>query len=67
MIMAPGKGQADEIIKLSAAAKKLESEMNIAGLVDAGIRFCNFMRTVDLEEAKRIAKYWDLFLNDQMK
>ncbi len=67
MITAPGKGQADEIIKLSAAAKKLESEMNIAGLVDAGIRFCNFMRTVDLEEAKRIAKYWDLFLNDQMK
>ena len=25
MIMAPGKGQADEIIKLSAAAKKLEN------------------------------------------
>ncbi|MBE6234761.1 MAG: hypothetical protein E7112_00830 [Bacteroidales bacterium] len=67
MIMAPSKGQADEIIKLSAAAKKLESEMNIAGLVDAGIGFCNFMRTIDLDEAKKIAKYWDMFLTDQMK
>lgn len=66
MLMAPSKGHADEIIKLSAAAKRLETELNIAGLVDAGMRFCNFMRTVDLEEAKKVAKYWDMFLTEQM-
>lgn len=66
IMMAPGKGHADEIIKLSAAAKKLETEMNIAGLVDAGMRFINYMRTVDLDEAKKIAKYWDIFLTEQM-
>ena len=38
----------------------------IAGLVDAGMRFINYMRTVDLEEAKKIAKYWDMFLTEQM-
>lgn len=66
MIMAPGKGHADEIVKLSAAAKRLESELNIAGLVDAGISFCNYMRKIDVEEAKKIAKYWDVFLTEQM-
>lgn len=66
MLMAPSKGHADEIIKLSAAAKKLETEMNIAGLVDAGMKFCNYMRTIDIDEAKKIAKYWDGFLTEQM-
>ena len=59
--------EADRQIKLASAIRKMEDECGITGLIDAGIRFCNFMRTVDLEEAKRIAKYWDLFLNDQMK
>ena len=66
LILAPGKGHADEIVKLSAAAKRLESELNIAGLVDAGISFCNYMRKIDVEEAKKIAKYWDVFLTEQM-
>lgn len=59
--------EADRQIKLASAIRKMEDECGITGLIDAGIRFCNFMRTVDLEEAKRIAKYWDIFLTDQMR
>lgn len=58
--------EADRQIKLASAIKKLENDCGIAGLVDAGMRFCNYMRTVDLEEAKKIAKYWDMFLTEQM-
>ena len=58
--------EADRQIKLASAIKKLENDCGIAGLVDAGMRFCNYMRTVDLEEAKKIAKYWDIFLTEQM-
>lgn len=58
--------EADRQIKLASAIKKLENDCGIAGLVDAGMRFCNYMRTVDLEEAKKVAKYWDMFLTEQM-
>ena len=63
----PTAQEADKLVKLANAIKKLENDCGIAGLVDAGMRFCNYMRTVDIEEAKKIAKYWDLFLTDQMK
>jgi transcriptional regulator with XRE-family HTH domain len=59
--------EADRQIKLASAIRKLEDECGITGLIDAGIRFCNYMRTVDIDEAKKIAKYWDLFLTNEMK
>lgn len=62
----PTSQEADKLVKLANAIKKLENDCGIAGLVDAGMRFCNYMRTVDIEEAKRIAKFWDMFLTDQM-
>ena len=62
----PTAQEADKLVKLANAIKKLENDCGIAGLVDAGMRFCNYMRTVDIEEAKKIAKFWDMFLTDQM-
>lgn len=58
--------EADRLIKLASAIKKIENDCGIAGLVDAGMRFINYMRTVDLDEAKKIARYWDIFLTEQM-
>lgn len=58
--------EADRQVKLASAIKKLENDCGITGLIDAGIRFCNYMRTVDIEEAKKIAKYWDIFLTEIM-
>lgn len=63
----PTAQEADKLVKLANAIRKLENDCGITGLIDAGMRFCNYMRTVDIEEAKKIAKYWDLFLNDQMR
>lgn len=59
--------EADRQIKLASAIRKLEDECGITGLIDAGIRFCNYMRTVDIDEAKKIAKYWDIFLTNEMR
>lgn len=64
--MGPTAQEADKLVKLANAIKKLENDCGIAGLVDAGMRFINYMRTVDLEEAKKIAKFWDIFLTEQM-
>lgn len=58
--------EADRQVKLASAIKKLENDCGITGLIDAGIRFCNYIRTVDIEEAKKIAKYWDIFLTEIM-
>ena len=58
--------EADRQVKLASAIKKLENDCGITGLIDAGIRFCNYMRTVDVEEAKKVAKYWDIFLTEIM-
>lgn len=67
----PGKrvatsAEADRQVKLASAIKKLENDCGITGLIDAGIRFCDYMRGVDMDEAKKIAKYWDLFLTETM-
>ena len=62
----PTANEADRLVKLANAIRKLENDCGIAGLVDAGMRFINYMRTVDLDEAKKIARYWDIFLTEQM-
>lgn len=67
----PGKrvatsAEADRQVKLASAIKKLENDCGITGLIDAGIRFCDYMRGVDMDEAKKVAKYWDLFLTETM-
>lgn len=63
----PTAAEADRLVKLATAIRKLENDLGISSLIDAGIRFGNFMRTIDLEEAKKFVKYWDMFLNDQMQ
>lgn len=63
----PTAAEADRLVKLATAIRKLENDLGISSLIDAGIRFGNFMRTIDLEETKKFVKYWDMFLNDQMQ
>lgn len=58
--------EADRQVKLASAIKKLENDCGITGLIDAGIRFCDYMRGVDMEEAKKVAKFWDMFLTETM-
>lgn len=62
-----GSKDADVIVKLTAAAKNLESEASIADIVEVSKRFLNWLRPVDLEKAKEFAVFMDAFMKDQLK
>lgn len=58
---------ADAVIKYSAAIRNLEIETSIAEMVEVGMRFINYVRKEDVELSKTIAKWFDVFLKQQMK
>lgn len=58
--------EADILMKLSAAIKKMEDDAGISELVSSGIRFSDWLRKVDLEKAKEFVRLWDAFLKEQI-
>lgn len=58
--------QADTLIKLSAAIKKLEMDAGVSELVSAGIRFCEWLRPIDIDKAMDFSNLWDSFLISQL-
>lgn len=58
--------EAKIIADLADAVKKLESEIGIAEIVSCGMKFCDFMRTMDQEKAKEVNGYWDAFLRSML-
>ena len=58
--------EAKIIADLADAVKKLESEIGIAEIVSCGMKFCDFMRTMDAEKAKEVNGYWDAFLRSML-
>lgn len=54
--------EADILIKLSSAIKKLETEAGIADIISVGTRFIDFLRTIDLERAKDTTQLFDAFI-----
>lgn len=65
--LGPTAQESDKIVKLANAIRKMENDSGISSLIDAGIRFGEFLRRTDLEKAREFMKLWDVFLNDQMK
>ena len=63
----PTAQEADKLVKLANAIRKMENDIGISSLIDAGIRFGEFLRRTDLEKAREFMKLWDVFLTDQMK
>lgn len=63
----PTANEADRLVKLANAIRKMENDMGISSLIDAGIRFGEFLRRTDLEKAREFMKLWDVFLTEQMK
>lgn len=59
--------EADTIMKLSAAIKKMEDDIGISELISAGMRFGNWLRPVDLAKAKEFISIWDSFIKDQLR
>lgn len=58
--------EAKIIADLADAVKKLESEIGIAEIVSCGVKFCDFMRSMDSEKAKEVNGYWDAFLRSML-
>lgn len=58
--------EAKVIADLALAVNKMESEIGIAEIVSCGMKFCDFMRSVDSEKAKEVNGYWDSFLRSML-
>lgn len=59
--------EADILVKLTAAAKNLETEASISDIIEVSMRFLNWLRPIDLEKAKEFSGYLDGFIKDQLK
>lgn len=58
--------EAKIIADLAVAVNKMESEVGIAEIVSCGMKFCDFMRSMDTEKAKEVNGYWDSFLRSML-
>lgn len=58
--------EAKILADLAVAVNKMESEVGIAEIVSCGMKFCDFMRGMDVEKAKELSGYWDAFLRSML-
>lgn len=60
--------QADILIKLTASIRNMETDLNIADLVESGIRFTKFIqKTGNVEQNVEFAELWNSFLQYSIK
>jgi transposase len=64
--VAVGK-EADTIIKITAAINRLETETSIGDTVEVARNFIEFVRQQDLEFAKKVTNFFDVFITAKMK
>ncbi|MBP4140028.1 DDE transposase family protein [Flavobacterium geliluteum] len=64
--VAVGK-EADTIIKLTASINRLETETSIGDTVEVARNFIEFVRHQDLELAKTITNFFDVYITAKMK
>lgn len=58
--------EADTLVKLAAAIKKIETDAGIAEVVAVGIRFTNWLRQSDIDKAKEVSNLYDSFIKSQL-
>lgn len=54
--------EADILGKLSAAIKKMETDVGIADIISVQTKFIEFLRSIDLEKAKELTQLSDAFI-----
>lgn len=54
--------EADILGKLSAAIRKMETDVGIADIISVQTKFIEFLRTIDLDKAKEITQFSDAFI-----
>lgn len=63
----PSSKEADIISKLTSSINKLETETSIGEIVDVAKQIVQFTQSIDLEFAKQLTEYFDLFIKQKMK
>jgi transposase len=63
----PTSSESDRMIKISSAIKKLETETGVAEITSVCIGLCEFVRTYDVDEAKRISDHFNAYIEHKMK
>lgn len=59
--------EADALVKLTAAAKNLESEASISDVVEVSKRLLNWLRPISPIKARELAPIFDDFIKDLLK
>lgn len=59
--------EADTLIKLASAIKKIEADAGIVDVVNVSMKFTNWLRPLDLEMAKKVADLFDAYIKDILK
>lgn len=58
--------EADILNKLSSAINKMETDVGIADIISVTRRFLEWLRPVDLEQAKKVTLLFDAFIKDNL-
>ncbi len=59
--------EADTMVKLTAAAKNLETDASVADIIEVQKRFLNWLRKLAPQKAKEVASMVDDFIKDTLK
>lgn len=59
--------EADTISKLASAARNLETETNIANIVDAFVEFTDWLRKNEFDKAREFNAYFDSFIKHKLE
>ena len=60
------KDEAIALDKLTQAARRLETETSVAQIIDVSMGILEWLRTVDFEEANRMANVFDRYIKYQV-
>lgn len=63
----PTSKEADIISKITSSINKLETETSIGEIVDVAKQIIQFTQGIDLDFAKQLTEYFDLFIKQKMK
>lgn len=58
--------EVDILVKLASSIKSLETETGISETVETGMKFIQFLQSQDMELAKKITHWFDLFIKTKI-
>lgn len=59
--------EADTLVKLTAAARSLETETSVADVIEVCMQVCNFIKKDDLPKAQEISNYFEAFIKTKLR